>query len=506
MTTPSPAGTPNEAGEGTAQLDTALVRGIAWIGLLRWSAQVASWVATLAVVRFVAPSDYGIISMVMPIISLAVLLVEGGITQAIISMRRSGEDDLHQLHALSLGFGLAGTLIVAALAQPIAWFIGEARLIPLVLALSTTLLFENARTVPLARFALALDYKRLATFDAVKSLTSAVVVLAAAVAGFGYWSLALGYLVSSIVATVLVLRRHPTGAARPDLKALLPVVKYGATFVTGKLIWFLYSSADFMTVGRVLGHASLGQYAFAWNIASLPGEKIVNVVTAVTQPFFAAAKGDIVVIRWYVLRLTRLLALAVVPPLIGMCVMADDLIPVVFGAKWLPAAGPLRLLALYHSVYATSLVCTQVLAAMMRARTATRASFFTLCFLIPGFFIGAKVGGVMGVGIAWLLVLPISVGIPLRAALELIETRFVTYAASYLPALVSSALIAVAVVAVRAVLPASTPLPLQLAAEVAVAAVTYFVHARLSCREDIEWLRSLARARKEAAAPAAATS
>jgi O-antigen/teichoic acid export membrane protein len=476
-----------------SDLDRALGRGIAWNGALRWGAQVVTWASMLVVLRFVGPTDYGVISMVMTVVSLTAIITEFGLGQAVTALRRGDAADLRELNTVALGLGIVGTLAMAAGAKPLALFMGEPRLTSLAIALSVTLALDSLRIIPLARFALVLDYRRMAGYDVVKSITSSICVLAFAVAGFGSWSLAIGYIAASVTSAAIMLFRVPVGFAWPDRARVMPVIKYSATLLLARLSWYLYSNADFVTVGRVLGSAVLGQYAFAWTLASLPGEKLVNVVTAVTQPFFPAAGGDIVLIRGHILRLTRLLTMVVVPPLMVLLLIADHLIPLVFGAKWLPAVLPLRLLVFYHSVYASTIVCTQLLSATGRAKAMARTSTYALFFLLPAFAYGAINYGVIGVGVAWILVLPISVGWPLRQALRVIQTPARTYLAAWLPALTVSTIIAVVVSAFR-LLPADAFSEVLLViAQIVLASIVYVTFVWLRLREDLDWIRSIAR-------------
>ena len=49
----------------------------------------------------------------------------------------------------------------------------------------------------------------------------------------------------------------------------------------------------------------LGQYTLAWNIASLPGEKLTNLLTVVSSSFFASLRHDLPAMRRYLLLLTE---------------------------------------------------------------------------------------------------------------------------------------------------------------------------------------------------------
>ena len=66
---------------------------------------------------------------------------------------------------------------------------------------------------------------------------------------------------------------------------------------TGRIAWYSYSNADFLVAGKLFGQAGLGAYTIAWNLASLPVEKITSLVTQVTPAFLSAVQHDRAALR-----------------------------------------------------------------------------------------------------------------------------------------------------------------------------------------------------------------
>src|SRR5271156_2364397 len=68
-------------------LDTALVRGVAWTAAVKWLTQVLTWGMTVIVARVLAPSDYGLVGMAAIYINLFTLFSEFGIGTAVVSLQ-----------------------------------------------------------------------------------------------------------------------------------------------------------------------------------------------------------------------------------------------------------------------------------------------------------------------------------------------------------------------------------------------------------------------------------
>ncbi|HJR03044.1 MAG TPA: oligosaccharide flippase family protein, partial [Methylomirabilota bacterium] len=72
---------------GDGRLDRALVSGIAWTALFRWSAQLVSWVATAFAARLLTPGDYGIVSMATIGIGLIRMVEDFGLDSILVQDR-----------------------------------------------------------------------------------------------------------------------------------------------------------------------------------------------------------------------------------------------------------------------------------------------------------------------------------------------------------------------------------------------------------------------------------
>src|SRR2546425_13021893 len=72
--------------------------------------------------------------------------------------------------------------------------------------------------------------------------------------------------------------------------------------IVGRLAWYVYSNADFLVAGRILGKVALGLYEVGWNLANVPIEKITSLVGQVTPAVFSAVQRDHAALRRYLLR------------------------------------------------------------------------------------------------------------------------------------------------------------------------------------------------------------
>ena len=219
-----------------------------------------------------------------------------------------------------------------------------------------------------------------------------MVVLAGALAGWGYWALVGSQVAASILWTALVTVAAPTRLARPTRRVLAGALAFTRHQLTGSAAWYLYSTADFVVAGRVLGARELGTYSLAWTFARIVPERLANVVIGVAPSFLAAVRDEPAVLRQWIYTLTEALAVVTFPLLVGMALTADDLVHFAAGDRWQGAVMPLRLLALYGAFDSVVQLVTRGLVAAGDVRFTARLGLL-LAAVMPLAFLAAR-GGV----------------------------------------------------------------------------------------------------------------
>jgi teichuronic acid exporter len=388
-----------------------LLRAIKWTAIGKWGSQLVAWLSTLVVIRILSPSDFGLIGLATAYLGLVELLCEFGIGTAVITLKNLTETEIAQLNTAAILLGLFGTTTTCALARPLSAFFHAPDLARLLLLMSLTFSIAACKSVPYALLQKDLEFKRISRLDAAQACLQAAGNALFVVLGFKYWGIALSGCLSSLVATYCFRRAKPVPLVKPAFASLRASLVFSWRILVSRSSWYLYSNSDFFVAGRMLGAASLGLYTFAWNFATLPGEKIVALVTSVTPTFFAAVQHDKALLRQRLLMLTEGLAALMLPIVAGLYLVAPVAIPLFFGKKWHGAVAPLQLLAAYTLLRSFITLFPQIINVVGQTRFGMWNSLVTLAVLPASFFLGSR-WGVAGIAAVWVIVYPL-LSIPL---------------------------------------------------------------------------------------------
>jgi O-antigen/teichoic acid export membrane protein len=369
--------------------------------------QLLAFTLSMLLARFLSPSDYGLVGMVLVFTTFLAALQDMGFGRAVIFFRDS-DASLPTFYTIATAAGafLAGCLFTAA--PFIATFYNSPQLAPIVRCLSITLLFGGMRSVSQSLMTKHLLFRRLTIIEGICGLTSAAVAVYLAWRGYGAWSLVTNLVLASTLQTIVVLTAiRPKYTFTPDWAVVKKTLRWGTPMLGSSVLWKLYDNADYLIIGKLAGKESLGFYTVAFRLATLVNEKIGGVVSRVSFPTFAALQHDRSRVAGHWFSITRKSALISFPVLTILIAGAEDIIGVILGQKWLPSVHLLRLLCVVGALRVLTPVTINLLPALGRPDLAFRYTLMNAILMPASFFVACRWNGTTGVAWAWLLVFPL---------------------------------------------------------------------------------------------------
>ncbi len=453
-------------------LDRSMARAVAWNAAAKWITQILSWLSTIVVARLLTPGDYGLVGMAGVYLSLATLISQIGIAEAVLTLRDLTHRQIAELNSVALLMGIALVGVSGAVAAPLARFFSAPQLHAVIIVCSSTYIINALQVVPSALLQKELRFKLLSALELVRAVFQIVVTVVLAFLGYGYWTLVYGVVAGSFMASILTLfaRRH--AFARPNFPGLRRELRFSGHVLTSGIGNYIYSNADFLVAGRMLGQVPLGDYTVAWTISCAPIEKIGNLITRVTPAFFAAVQHDRAELRRLLLRLTEVLSYVTVPASIGIALVADVLVPVVLGPKWTGAIGPLRLLGISVAFRSLDTILPKLLTATGDTAFTMWATMVSAVIMPLSFFVGSY-WGTNGIAAAWVIIYPL-ITLPLYyKAFHRISMSVREYLSSVLPSAHASLVMAAAVIGTRWLMRDALPLAMRLCLLIIIGIVAY---------------------------------
>ena len=251
--------------------------------------------------RWLTPFDYGLLSTGMIFVLLADVLAESGLGRALVQQGDLQPNDLNEAFSLSLGVSLLLYAILWIMAPGLAEFFDAAELTGFL-----RLPQPGGAADALSHRAAGLARPSTAHGTAIGPAPDGRRLPGGAGAGFGGGGLRLLGLVDRRAGGACpgdgrfaALDRLAAAWRWPGPRARTLLV-FGLHLSLGSLLWFAYSNADYAIVGKTVGTVALGFYTLAFQLMSLPVQKLTANINQVAYPVFCRLQHDPVRMRaWY---------------------------------------------------------------------------------------------------------------------------------------------------------------------------------------------------------------
>ena len=420
---------------GREDIQRRMVTGFAWQGFTKGIVQTSSWIATIFVARILSPEDYGIMAVCGVFTMFAYHVSQMGLAQGLITAPSSDTDTEEAIFSMGIALAAFVYSILYILAPTIARLYEIPDMENVIRVGGLAIFLGVSKSVPYALAMRSLNFRYRSLVEMAAQFVQIVTLISLAVLGYRYWSLVWAFMAKQLVAAVAY---WPLYSRVPRFRLLnaqgIQVAKFGVKVTLNRLAFFILQSSPTAIIGKLLGSSLLGYYNMAFQLAVMPIDKIANVFNQVIFPAIARVDPDKAEDARYVfLRTHRYMLLLLQPALVGLALVAPDLIPVLLTEKWNPVIPVLQVFCVLNILRLSSMMFPPVLSGRNKPELVLITTMVGLLILPVSVYVGAEFG-LAGVMVAWIVVQPILFAVSLRFLMRLVDLRFNEFAASWIPA------------------------------------------------------------------------
>ncbi|MGI8933679.1 MAG: oligosaccharide flippase family protein [Phormidesmis sp.] len=385
---------------------SSLLKSGLWITASNFSRRFFALLSNLVLARLLLPADFGVISIAYIFWSLFTLFIQNSTGLFILYKGTSEKRYLDTTYSVSLAIGAVIGVALAAIAPLVARFFDEPVLTWLLLAYSVNLFLSSGYYVYAAILMRQKQYGVLAKDTFIASMVRLLFTIGSAFLGLSYWSFAIGDAAFWILSYVLVrYQSHLRLSLRIDPQIWREVTGYCLSAVGSSFGFYANSNLDNFAVGKLLGKASLGYYNLAYQLAMALSTILNPVMNELGTPVFAEIK-DLHLQEKALSGVVKQIAYLATPLYALIFLIVDQrFIVFVFGENWAPVANilPWLLLSTYSRVLNGPLKV--MLSAKGMPNINAKVNLAIAPVAVGSFFLGAHLGGVIGVAIAAAIIL-----------------------------------------------------------------------------------------------------
>lgn len=323
-----------------SSLKATAARGASWVTLEMLGIQITLFIVFVVMSHYVEPRDFGLINISFMAVQTLQMIFLYNIDTPV--ARKQKAEDIEYTTAFWIGiavsiFGFAALLILSFFVDRIFKAPG---LGPVFRAMSIILLFMALSRVHETWMLRHFKYKSMALRGLVGAASGAIVGILLAVKGFGVMALVGQQVTNSVITMFLLWWICPwqpnlafSGASAKEIFAFL------RSIVPNSLLYTLNQNCDTFLIALFFGPVSAGVYNIGKRLRLMLQLVIGVPINRITLPSLAEIQNNSERFKSGILNLLTLVCIGVSPVFLGFSAVSQEIVNVIFGAKW-TAAGP----------------------------------------------------------------------------------------------------------------------------------------------------------------------
>jgi O-antigen/teichoic acid export membrane protein len=418
------------------------MRGGAWLGTGSVAEQAVRFARNILLARVLAPGAFGTMAIIVSSASVVDTCIDVGTREAIIQNPRGGEAQyLNVFWWLGVVRAIFSYLIVFSVAPWISRFYGHAEMSGLLRVALLGILFNSAIS---SRSALAQREMKLGRWAGITNGGGICGVILTVVLSFiirDVWALAIGYCGEGAFRCVLSYVLCPgLPSLRWDRHAARDLLRFSRGAFGLSFLNLLIGRADVFVLARLYSASALGLYTMAVSLVLTPSTFITNLLGRTLMPALSSVQEDTERLNRILLEVTSWLILLGLPAAVLISLCAPSLLTLVYGARYIGAAGPLSVAAAAIFLIVINSVPTCVLFATGHPAVHREAVVVTAVTMVVAVYPAARLFGPTGGQLAALLAAAVQYLFQLWRLRSVTGLNLFRYANAFLPPALGSAI------------------------------------------------------------------
>lgn len=325
----------------------------AWALVSQYSSFAIQFGASVVLARwFITPAELGLFSIAFAAVTLVAFLQDFGVNRYINGERDLTAEKLHTAFTISVIFAWTIALLAILASGPIAMFYHNPKLQHVALIIASSYLMVPLAIVPQATCQRRMDYKSNTMIEVGSAVANAAAAITLAVMGHGGEALAWGAFAQQ--AARLIISQWRAGLMLPwpiRLKGSGPILQLGGTNSILAMNYSITGRAPELVIGRLINEAAVGLFARASGLALQLRLLVAGAVTGVFYPAFRRVRDNGEPLGPPYLRVVAAYTGVTWPAMAGIAVLAEPLVHLLYGPRWIEAAPLLGWIALSQLCY-----------------------------------------------------------------------------------------------------------------------------------------------------------
>ena len=345
-----------------------VVNNMLWRLAERFGAQGVNFAVSVVLARMLTPDDFGIVALATTFTTILGVFLTNGLGTALVQKKDTDELDYSTALVANVGIGIILYFAVFAASPYIAVFFHQPRVSEVLRVLALTLVIGGVGSIEHAKISKAMQFRLFFKATLIGTVISAFVGIWMAVRGYGVWAIVAQSLVNQTIDTVclwIMIQWKPVRSF--SWERLKPLYSFGWRAYGAQMVETLYISFRSILIGRFYQATDLAYYNRGVHIPYQINVNTNNAVQSVMFPAYVKVSDDKEPMKQMMRRAMSLGTFIIFPCMMGLAMVSESLVNVLYTAKWSPCIPFLRISCFVYALTPMHVVNLQAVLACGRS-------------------------------------------------------------------------------------------------------------------------------------------
>lgn len=380
-------------GISKATLRSQILSGLIWRFLERCGTQSVQFIVTVILARILLPEDFGTVALLSVFISIANVIAQGGWGLALIQKSEVCDGEYSSVFYLSLLTSVALYVLIFLLAPSIGMFYSVPLLSPVLRVMALSLVIGALNSIHNAKLSRDMNFHKSFFVNIGGAIAFGAVGIVMANCGYGVWSLVFSQLAGQVTSTIIIwitVRWRPCFII--SIEKVKDLFRFGSNLLCSGLLAVVFNNLYPFIIGKFYDRILLGYYNRGNSIPSMLVENITGTISGVMFPAIASCQSDRAHVKKLVRRMVVTSSFLVFPMMLGLAVVAEPLVQLIYTDKWLPCVPFLQLSCLTYAVWPIHTANLQAIAAIGHSKEFLKLEIIKKILMVVVVVISAHFG------------------------------------------------------------------------------------------------------------------
>lgn len=369
------------------------ISGIVWVAVEQFGQQFLQLLIFIILARLLTPEDFGLIAIIMILISLSQILIDSGMGQALIRENFISDSDRSTVFWFNLILSLVFYCLLYFCAPIIANFFGTEEIVTLIRIMGLSVIFFGSAIIQRSELTQKLQFKKQAVAQLPAIIFGGVVSIIMAYIGYGVWSLVIHYLIVSVLSSLALWILAPASIRFCfDMESFKRLFSFGYKLLLSAILDTIYQNIYKIVIGKYFTATVLGLYTQSKKIRDLASQNIVSIIQKVTYPLLAKSKDDLIHLKRAYKQVIQVSSLIIFPVMILLIFLAEPLMIYILGKQWAAASPFLQIICVSGMIYHLHSINLNILKVLGRSDLFLKLEILKKIIITISILIGLQFG------------------------------------------------------------------------------------------------------------------